>query len=150
MILEIINPSDKVTLETDDPVVAGVCTLLLARGQYGLENENGETVLPILIFGGAEDWLKQNKIDDLDKYIDTHMPEMIKVLESVLYGGFDTRELFNKAISSMTPKEALKYRKEWNEKKRSSMTNIGKVYLAYADKLRGLQKAKAIEGKETA
>jgi hypothetical protein len=50
----------------------------------------------------------------------------------------------------MTPKEALKYRKEWNEKKRSSMTNIGEVYLAYADKLRGLQKVKAIEGKETA
>ena len=138
MLLEIINPSDKVTLEADDPIVASVCCLLLARGQHGLENEEGETILPLMIFGGLEEWLKKNGIDDLDDYIDNHMPEMIKVLESVLYGGFDTRELFNKAIEIMNNEEAMKYRKEWNEKKRSSMTNIGKAYLSYAEKLRKL------------
>jgi hypothetical protein len=63
---------------------------------------------------------------------------MIKVLESVLYGGFDVRELFDKATANMTPEQSMQYRKEWNEKKRSSMTNIGKAYLAYAEKLRKL------------
>jgi len=139
MLLEIINPSDKVTLEADEPMVACVCTLLLSRGQFGLANEKGETILPLLLFGGGKEWLKENQIEDLDDYIDNHMPEMIKVLESVLYGGFDTRELFTKAIANMTPEQAMEYRKEWNEKKRSSMTNIGNAYLSYAEKLRKLQ-----------
>lgn len=139
MILEIVNPSDAVTIEADDVTVAGVCTFLLSRGACGLKNEQGETVFPILMFGGFEDWLKENGITDLDMWITNHKDEMIKVLESVVYGNIGSRKLFQSAIEKMTSENAAKYREEWNDKKRSSMTNIGAAYLAYAKKLRALK-----------
>lgn len=138
MIYEIVNPSDAVTIKASDPLVAAVCTLLLAQGQYGLSDEHDNTILPVMIFGGIDEWLLEHKINDLDKFIDTHISEMIETLESVVYGSIDSRKLFDSAISKMSPYDASKYRIEWNDSNRTSLTNIGYVYQAYANKLRKL------------
>jgi hypothetical protein len=138
MILEIQNPSDEVTIETDDIVVAGVAMLLVGRGQYGLENEEGETVFPIMLFGGVDKWLEDNGIKDLHEYLQTNKDKLVKVLKSCVYGRIGSRQLFESAISKMTLTDALKYREEWNDKKRSSMNNIGKNCLYYAEKMEAL------------
>jgi len=139
MILEIINPSDAITLETDDPIAAGVGIMLISRGAYGLKKEDGEIVFPLFIFGGAEDWLKKNGVPDLDKYIYSNNIKMADALDSVIYGGFSTRELVKSAMSKMKSEDAAAYLAEWNDRKRSSLNNIGKVCFAYAKKLRSLE-----------
>ena len=143
MILEIMNPSDACTIESDDIVVAGLAIALISNGQYALDNEKGETVVPIFFLGGFKDWLKEHNVSDVDKYIDEKHTKMADVLASIVYGGFTDRQLFNLATKDMPPDKLLEYRKEWNDKKRSSLNDISTVCLRYADKLRGLVNAKA-------
>jgi len=136
MILEIQNPSDAVTIETDDIVAAGVAIMIVGDGWYGLEDEEGKQVVPITALVGDGAWLKEKGITDIGGYIKANRLKMAEILESVLYGSAGDRGLFNAAIERMSKKDAQLYRNEWNGKKRSSMTNIGAMCLHYAEAFR--------------
>lgn len=64
MILELNNPSDAITFVGEDPRVAGVAVLLLGHGWYGLTDAAGNQVVPMMIFGTHEAWLKEQGIED--------------------------------------------------------------------------------------
>lgn len=136
MILEIQNPSDKVTIETDDIVAAGVAIMIVGDGWYGLEDDKGEQIVPITALGSGEAWLKSKGVIDIEGYIKANRFKMAAILESVLYGSVEDRILFNAAIEKMSKKDARLYRGEWNDKKRSSMTDIGAMCLHYAESFR--------------
>ena len=135
MICEIINPSDAYTLRTDDFKTAAVAIAVLGRGQMGLKNIDGEESSPVLF--GWDDWLKEQGIEDLGKYIDEHTKEMADILATVLIGGKADREEVESALALMPDEEA---RKKWlddrHDKRRSSMNNIGAAAWAWARKLR--------------
>ncbi len=58
---EIINPSDKAFIETDEFDVAAVACILIGRGQYAFEPDaDGAPCVPIFLFGGAEEWFEKN------------------------------------------------------------------------------------------
>ena len=147
MILEIINPSDAVTIEADDIVAAGLCTILICSGKCGLENENGESVMPIFLFGGANDWLKEKGVTDIDTYISANYSKMVDVCDSLVYGSISQRGLFKTAISHMKPEEIPAFKAAWNDIKRSSLNDFGKAFYAYATKLRKLNTVRAMEVK---
>lgn len=136
MILEIKNPSDAVTIETDDIVAAGIAIMVVGDGWYGLENEDGEQVVPITALGCAESWLKENGVSDIEAYIKANRLKMAAILESALYGGAGDRALFNAAIEKMSKEDAHLYREQWNDKKRSSLNDIGAACLHYAKAFR--------------
>ena len=46
MIFEIINPSDKYTIEAEDWQVACVVNLIVGRGQYALQEIDGDHNMP--------------------------------------------------------------------------------------------------------
>jgi len=140
MILEIINPSDKITLESDDAMAAGIAILLISKGMYGLVAEDGSTIFPILAFGGLDEFIKEKQITSIDDFIDKNKDAMIAALDSVLYGGISDRKLFDLATNVMSIEDKREFRVKWNEEKRSSMNNIGEVCLKYAEKLRKLAK----------
>ncbi len=135
MILEIINPSDAVCLEADDISMAGVAVMMLSSA-YGLKNEQGEIVLPLMIFGGQDKWLKEHEVNDIDAYLKENRTKLADIFESVFYGHLQDKASFNSTISKMTPERAKQYKKEWNEKRRSSLTNIEQYCLDYAKALR--------------
>lgn len=57
---EIINPSDECYLEHPEQKVAITAGLVLGGGAYGLKSvETCEMALPILAFGGAEEFLNK-------------------------------------------------------------------------------------------
>ncbi len=144
MILEIQNPSDAVTINVvgkagvvtaEDITLAGVAIKLISSG-YGLENEQGETVVPITLFGTTEAWLKERGIDDIEKYIKANAGQLAAVLETVIYGKPSERALVESAIAKMSPDDAARYRRNWNDKRRSSLNDIGRACLETAKSLR--------------
>lgn len=137
MIYEIVNPSDAVTIEADDVKVAGLATWLLSNG-YGLDDEEGQNVWPIAIFGIGQGLLETQGIPDVDKFIKDNALRMAEVLDSVMYGYPSDRALVKSAMEKMTPENAATYLSEWNEKHRSSMNNIGKACRTIAKRLREL------------
>jgi hypothetical protein len=136
MILEIQNPSDAVTIETDDIAAAAVAIMLVGDGWYGLEDEEGEQVVPITALGSGEAWLKEKGITDVEGYMKANRVKLAEILESVLYGHARDRALFNAAIEKMSKEDAQVYREQWNDKKRSSLNDIGAACLHYAKAFR--------------
>lgn len=126
MIFEIINPSDPYTLESDDLEIASVAVVVLGRGQYGMRQIDGDKKfeMPIFLFGGEDEWFKENFGDNAEVVIgrcfEGKKEQLAAALDSVRIGGIEDR---NKS-------------KEEHDKVRSSMNNIGKVAWKYAENLR--------------
>lgn len=136
MILEIINPSDEATIAADDIAAAGIAIMIVGDGWYGLKNEDGEQVVPITALGCEESWLRENGVSNIEAYIKANRLKMALILESVLYGSISDRVLFNAAVEKMSQEDARLYREQWNDKKRSSLNNIGAACLHYAQAFR--------------
>ena len=79
---EIINPSDKCFMESDDFKTACVCNAILGEGLYGLREVGGNKVMPIMRFatGWFLDTFKQN-VEEAMKEIKPE--EMAKIFHSV-------------------------------------------------------------------
>lgn len=138
MILELENPSDPITFVGDDLKVAGIACLLLGHGWYGMSDEKGDTVIPLMMFGAHEKWLKENGIDDLSGWIRENALKVAEFLETVAYGKINDRLAFDEAIKRMTPEKAAEHREWWNDRNRSSMNDIGAGALRLAKQFRKL------------
>ena len=85
---EIANPSDKCFFNYDNELIAAVACLILGRGYYGLkEYESGKTVLPILMFGGVDEWLEEKNINALAAFINEHKSKLAACFQSFSYDG---------------------------------------------------------------
>jgi hypothetical protein len=135
MILELVNPSDAVTFIGDDIKVAGVATLLLGRGQYGLEDCDGKMVVPLMLFGTHEEWFKENDIN-LDHFISEHAKAIAAFLDTCVYGDVDDRRVYEYMCRGMSDDEVAEYKSKWDDRKRSSMNNIGAAAHSIAMQLR--------------
>lgn len=104
---EIINPSDECYIESENETVACFCTLILGKGKYGLNNDNDETILPILFYyvDAYAEWV-ENHIGDVETFMSEHIDEIIQCLRSVEYA-----------------------------RERTSMNNIQGLAFAYADSI---------------
>ena len=126
MIFEIINPSDPYTLECDDLEIASVTVCFLGQGQYGMHQIDGdkEFRMPIFLFGGENEWFKENFGDNADVIIGRCFKDkklqLADALDSVRIGGINSRG---------------KSKDEHNEN-RSSVNDIGGVAWEYAKFLR--------------
>lgn len=84
---EIINPSDKAFIYGDNELVVAVATVLFSMGKYGLQEVDGEYALPILAFGGGEEWMKENGIDNTGEWVKENKDGVIAALRSVSLQG---------------------------------------------------------------
>ena len=122
MICEIINPSDAYTLKTDDFKMACVAIAVLGNGKIGLKC--GEESSPILF--GWDDWLKEQSIDDLGKYIEDHKLKIADILDTVLIGSEGDRIFIEeKTLPSLQEDKRQAWLDDWHERKCSSMNDIG-------------------------
>lgn len=125
MIYEIINPSDPVTIEADDLLVAQVATLLIGSGNMGLRDECDEAVLPIFLFGGLDEWLASKGLggeDGLNGYIESHRAELSACLLSAACCKLGVRRALLKAMAGAPdPQESIR---AYNEEQRSSLNDI--------------------------
>lgn len=127
-IYTISNPSDPYTIESDNEFVACYAVLLLGRGGFGLSTEKYVVVMPILIFGGFEEWLVKTfgSKSIPNEWVLENREAIIKALESVLVGSPRDRKELNSALALMPDAAAREqYKQQWMDRRRSSLNNIG-------------------------
>lgn len=137
MIYDIVNPSDAVTIEAGDSVLASIAIIVLGNGQYGLYDEDGRTVLGIFALSTPEkliEWLRDNGVEDtkMDEFYAKNGDEIATILESIVYGDASDRKAITALTESMTKTDRLKAVAKYNDSKRSSMNDIGTAALELA------------------
>lgn len=137
MLYEIINPSDAMTIEADDPKVAQAAILLLGEGKIGLTSETGEDVLPLLFFGGGDKWIEENfREPKLGEFIKQNREAIAKCLESVVYGSLSNRKAIMAAVSVVGPEKLREALAKYNDEKRTSLNDFSAYAHELADRLR--------------
>lgn len=139
---EIINPSDKYSLQARDFPTAAAACLLLGEGRMGLDPETDEQPrCPVFIFGGHESFVDEYFGGDLSGWIDAHLEAVADCLDSVLLGGFSRRRDFDAAVAAIDdPAKLATFREAWLDK-RSSLNNIGGYAAELAAHLRSESEA---------
>ena len=87
MKFEIINPSDKAFLESDDFKTACISSILVTA-HHGLKQVDGELEMPPFLFGGVDEWWNDKFNESFEtslKNIDKK--EIVKVLKSFQLNG---------------------------------------------------------------
>lgn len=133
MIYEIINPSDKYTLETDNFELACLATILLGKGRYALTDESDNEAMPIFMFGGHEAWFQEKfgkSLEDISN--ETDDLELATVLRSVLLGD---RVVYQSMLKFIDPDKQQAFRDHWHNERRTSLNDIGQRAWGYADAL---------------
>lgn len=127
MIYDLVNMSDAVTFVGDDDTLAGAAVLVLGRGRYGLNNENGDSVLPLMLFGGLDEWLKERSIADFDGYLAANRIGIAGFLDTARYCDVSERKRYGDAV-------------KMDDDRRSSLNNIGAACKQIAEHLREREK----------
>lgn len=149
MIYEIVNPSDKCTIEAQDETLACCAIIILSEGAYGLYDESGRAAMPIFLFQDPQkltDWLETHGIDHtkMDDFYAKNGEEMATILESITYGSIGDRKAILKVCEGKTREESLAALAAWNDEKRSSLSDISKACFQLAKVFRKkAQSAKA-------
>lgn len=129
-VYEITNSSDPYTIRGADKAALCVAVLVLGEGRYGLIDEERETLMPNLAFGGDPiSWLHgEMGITNLEKYIDKNGELLSDCLDSIIIGSFKDRWLIEKSLErAKCEEDREQILKEWHDKRRSSMNDIGKT-----------------------
>jgi hypothetical protein len=130
MLFDVINPSDSYSIKTDDKEAACVACLLMGSGQYGLQEIAGPFEMPILMFGGGDEFFKatfgRTMQESADLYRGEKVAILVETLRSVIIGSPSERQTYEAALQFITDPEKLKkYKDEYHDRKRSSMNDIG-------------------------
>jgi hypothetical protein len=133
-VYEIINPSDAYTIR-GELRHAAIATLFLGDGKYGLTDADGNQAMPLFVLGGLEAWLVEKGIAP-DTFTPGDWAAVADAADSVLIGGFRDRADAEAATSRMTPGDAAAYLAERQDRRRSSMNDIGASAKSLAAKIR--------------
>jgi hypothetical protein len=86
---EICNPSDPYTMDCPDIKLATAAILLLGSGHYPLVDiETQETIVPVFMFGGLEEWLTEHfgSESNFSDFVKSNKPAIADCLASVTLG----------------------------------------------------------------
>ncbi len=134
-VYEIVNPSDAVTIEADDPMIAAVAVILLGSGQLGLNDADGNMVLPVMPFEAMfVEWWERSGMIPLAEYVELKRLEIVTCLRASVIGDAACREAVLISCRAMGGdfQASLKL---WNEKHRSSENDICGCAFELADAL---------------
>lgn len=138
MLYDIINPSDCVTFRAPDLQVAALSMFLLSEGKFGADCREGDGEnVPIFLMGGAMEWWDGKFDEKIDNAIVRRAGEIADALDSVVYGDWGTRPVFERELEAIEGDEAKRaFVDEWNDEHRSSMNNIRSAATGIAAQLR--------------
>lgn len=138
MLYDIINPSDSMTFRAPDLQVAALSMFLLSEGKFGADcREDGGENVPIFALGGAQAWWDSKFDEPIDAAIIRRAGEVADALDSLVYGDWSTRSIFERELATIGGDEARQdFIHEWNDENRSSTNEIGAAASGIADQLR--------------
>jgi hypothetical protein len=137
---EIINPSDKVVLSADesDELILSIAIIILGKGKAGLQRDDDQDIVPLMFFGGFEDWLVSKGLtpDSFDETLQANRSKIATILETVFYGSIEEAKALDAALAGLPREHALAARAKYNDAKRGSLSDWGAACLNWARKLR--------------
>jgi hypothetical protein len=140
VLYRIINPSDPYTVEASALDVAAMSAVLLGKGYYSFESLDGGENVPLMAFGGAEEWcqkaFQESVMEMCNRVMDTKLSEVADCLDSVLYGDIEDRAAFMEETRDINRSTLEFHRATEQERKCSSMNDIGGRAYIMANKLR--------------
>lgn len=123
MIYEIINPSDPITIEADDVLVAKAATLVLGEGAYGLTDEHGTHILGIYLFGATDEAMISEGfyggLEGIGTFVRSHVEAVAACLESAMVCSIRNRVAIRAAVGDDAGASV-----RFNEARRSSLNDI--------------------------
>jgi hypothetical protein len=143
VIYELGNPSDPYTFESDDFEALAAAVLVLGDGAYALTPDDRTAQgLPILLFGGAEEWVTKQwgSMSCFSKFLEVpaNMRRMATALESIRYGHASDRRSFERLLARIPEAERGAAVAKDLEERHGSLNDIGGAALSWAMKLRVL------------
>lgn len=85
---EIINPSDKCYISSENERIAKYSCLLIGNGKYGLKKaETQESVLSIYLFGISEEEILQEFGEPLEEFFEHNKKEIAECINTFEYAG---------------------------------------------------------------
>jgi hypothetical protein len=85
---EIINPSDKCYISSENERVAKYACLLIGNGKYGLHNaETGGSVLSIYLFGISDEEILAEFGEPLNDFFEHYKKEIAECINTFEYAG---------------------------------------------------------------
>jgi hypothetical protein len=143
---EIINPSDTVVLAADesDELLVSIAVVMLGNGKAGLERDDGADTLPLMLFGGFEEWLTAKGLtaDSFGETLHANRRKIASILETVFYGSISEAKALDAALAALPREQALDARAKYNDAKRSSLSDWGAACLSMAAQLRAKDAAR--------
>ena len=138
MIYELINPSDKCTLEAESLSIAAFSALVLSP-RYGVKNVEDEDDTFFAFFGAGEAFEEQwGPIND---FLDKHATEIANCLDTFAYVSAEERVQYVRALELIDdPEKRAVFRSEHDDRRRSS---VNQICLAAWDVARQLREAKS-------
>lgn len=144
---EIVNPSDAATMLAPDREVALAALAFIGEGAYAgrviardlrsIGDDEAEPLAVPMFFGDTYDaWWKAAGYTDepIDTVLRTRKGELVTALRSVAYGSLEDRRTYESAISAITdPDKLAAFKREWEDRRRSSLNAIAKRAWAWAD-----------------
>jgi len=129
-VYEITNLSDPYTIKgADKAAPCSSCRPYLPSPRISTATQRaGETLMPILAFGGDPiNWLLENMdILNLESYLDKNGGLLADCLDSVIIGSFEERrEIEKKLTTAKCEEDREQILREWHDKRRTSMNDIG-------------------------
>lgn len=139
MVYEIVNPSDRYTIE-GELEAAAVATVLLGGGMYALEDPDDRIVLPVF-FGATPDRLDHYWHATFGRGFHESATaltlDVIAALESVLIGSRAERKRLERVLAAISsPAEREAARAAWHDGRRTSQNDIGAAAARYARTMR--------------
>ena len=124
--LKIVNPSDLCHIDGSDILAACAAVVLLGRGRYALRDGDDNSVVPMFMFGGLDEWWAEHSQDrSFNEYMAEEPASVAKALRSVAYGSAKECEEQMSALNSITcPNERQQFIDENADKRRTSLNEI--------------------------
>lgn len=147
---DIINPSDAATFLAPDREIAVATLALIAEGHYAgqalardgkrlPEHEAEALRVPLFIGDGSyEEWWQQAGYSEgpIEVVFRTRQAELVAALRSVAYGDLEDRRTYESACAAITePDKLAQFKRDWEDRRRTSMNRIVQRAWAWADKI---------------
>ena len=121
---ELINPSDPYTFLADSHETAALVVFLISA-LYGARSQDGSTEVPVFILGGAAEWYRGIFGRTPDDGLSVKRQEVAKSLDSLMYGHFEDRRMYEAALAAITDSgKKEEFKAAWQDG-RSSLNDIG-------------------------
>lgn len=138
---EIVNPSDACTLAAESDAVACAAVLALGSGAYGLSDEQGGSVCPVLLFASPERTeaeLQRLGVAPLGDFLTANKDAIAACLDSVRVGSFDERRKLDRVLAHVPESNREGALAAWDDERRTSMSRIAASAKSLAKRVRSL------------